>query len=298
MRKVELCPVCRSSVLSPYLETKDHFLTGEVFEIIRCAHCGCLLTDPQPGSHELAHYYQSPEYVSHSVSLKSLSNAFYVLIRKFTLRNKFRLIRSLSGVSSGSILDVGCGSGELLRLFRKKNWLTTGVEPSEAARQRAIRKYHLDVGDSDMLGSLSPATYDAITLWHSLEHIRNLDETLYHLKRLLAPDGILLVAVPNWRSWDASYYRDFWAAWDVPRHLYHFTDESMKALMQRYGMRVLAHIPMKLDAYYVCMLSEKYKTGRQRYLKAMRNGWRSNRNARSDIYTYSSLIYVIKHKID
>lgn len=298
MREVELCPVCRSSAFIPFLETKDHFLTGEVFKIIQCGHCGCLLTNPQPESHELVRYYQSFEYVSHSVSSKTLFNALYVMVRKFTLRQKFRLIRSLSGVSSGAILDVGCGSGELLHLFRKKNWLTTGVEPSEAARLTANRKYHLDVGDSDILESLRQGTYDAITLWHSLEHIHNLDPTIYHLKRLLAPDGILLVAVPNCRSWDASHYGAYWAAWDVPRHLYHFTEGSMKALMQRNGLEVITHIPMKWDAYYVSLLSEKYKTGRRRYLKAWRNGWRSNRNARSDLHAFSSLIYVIKRKMD
>jgi SAM-dependent methyltransferase len=276
------------------MDIRDHFLTGETFRLLKCQRCGCGVTDPWPEGQEMDRYYRTEDYISHSASSKGIINKMYLFIRTFTLRKKYRLICRVTRRSWGSILDVGCGSGELLYLFRKKHWITGGIEPDENARHRAISQYQLPVGDNGSLKDILSGTFDVITLWHSLEHIGGISETLAQLRRILATDGTLIIAVPNHASKDALIYGPFWAAWDVPRHLFHFTYNAIETLMQQYNFRIAKTLPMKMDAYYISILSEKYKSGKTHYARALRNGWLSNHYARANKNAYSSMIYVLK----
>ncbi|HOW24061.1 MAG TPA: class I SAM-dependent methyltransferase [Bacteroidales bacterium] len=294
MKKHTVCPVCLTPLPDPVMELRDHFLTGETFHLLKCKQCGCGVTDPWPEEEELKRYYRSMDYISHSASSKGLINKLYLGIRIVTLRQKYRLICRLSRRSRGAILDVGCGSGELLHLFSKKHWIVSGIETDEQTRLEAVRKYHLPVGDSRSLNEIRSGSCDVITLWHSLEHIARPSETLEQLRRILTPGGILLVAVPNHASLDAMIYGPCWAAWDVPRHLFHFTYHAMETLMRQHHFRIIHTLPMKRDAYYISLLSERYKHGRINYARALRNGWRSNRYARKNNHTCSSMIYVLK----
>lgn len=293
MKKLTRCTVCQSSDLHPYLEVRDHFLTGESFSILTCRQCECGLTDPRPDPDELGNYYQSRAYISHSASSRGITNKVYLLARLRTLRKKYKLVRSFSKQAAGSILDVGCGSGEFLYFLKKRKWETRGIEIDETTRMGAMKKYQLQIGGSDLLKDLPDQSQHVVTFWHSLEHIADLHGTLNQVKRILRADGVLFIAVPNYTSQDAAEYGSHWAAWDVPRHLYHFTPITMDYLTGNHGMSIRHVIPMKLDAYYVSVLSERYRYGRVNYLRAFRNGWRSNQYARTHANTFSSLLYVI-----
>ena len=218
----------------------------------------------------------------------------YLLARMLSIRNKYRIIRR-SG-RKGALLDIGCGTGEFLAYCRKGGYTVTGVEPNERARNFAITENRIQVSETlEGLGK-PEGTFDCITLWHVLEHVHDLDAYMETIKKLLCTDGTLVIAVPNSNSWDAEKYKEFWAAYDVPRHLYHFTSGTMKELANRKGFDVEKIIPQKLDAYYVSMLSEKYLLGKISYLKSAFIGFWSNRMAKNGNRGHSSLIFILKIK--
>lgn len=287
--KIAKCPVCRDTEYSNFLICKDHLVSGESFALSKCAQCGFIFTNPRPDKQEIGRYYRSDQYISHQGKANSLINVLYMLARVFTLRSKYRLVRRLS--KGRYILDVGCGTGDFLAHCRKKGWEVAGVEPDEQARSRAE-----SVPGIRVRGSLQAMDqgekYDIVTMWHSLEHIHDLNGTLDRLHGLLAKKGVLLIAVPNHLSLDAVIYGEHWAAWDVPRHLYHFSPDTLRQLLQRHGFKLKKTVPMRLDAYYVSLLSEKYKSGRASFLKAIINAYKSNYYAKKNRNLYSSLIYI------
>jgi 2-polyprenyl-3-methyl-5-hydroxy-6-metoxy-1,4-benzoquinol methylase len=212
-----------------------------------------------------------------------------MLARIFTLRSKYRLIRSLS--KGRNLLDVGCGTGDFLAHCRNKGWAVAGVEPDETARNRAENRHGIRVAGS-LGAAVQGEKFDTVTMWHSLEHVHDLNGTLNRLHGILAKKGVLLIAVPNHISLDARLYGEYWAAWDVPRHLYHFSPDTLRQLLQRHGFKLKKTVPMKLDAYYVSLLSEKNKSGRNSFLKSFLNAYKSNSYAKKNRNLYSSLIYI------
>ena len=193
-----------------------------------------------------------------------------------------------------ALLDIGCGTGEFLNYCRKRNFTTTGIEPSEKAGRFASEEFGLTIFTENKLDDFPPASYDVITMWHVLEHVHKLNERMHQIEKLLKPGGTLIIAVPNSDSWDAAMYKYFWAAYDLPRHLYHFTRYSLKKLANKNGFSVNVIIPLKFDAYYISLLSEKYMAGKHNYLSAVTNGIRSNNHGRKNENNYSSLIYICK----
>ncbi len=283
------CPVCENKEFLPFLETRDHFLTREPFNIVRCSQCGFLFTQPRPQKEHLPAYYQSEEYISHSNTRKGLFSRVYQSVRQYTLRQKISRIGKYK--QTGKLLDIGCGTGEFLNTCQKKGWSVTGVEPSEQARKFATEQYGLSVMTEPELDAVPPSSYDVVTLWHVLEHVPDLNQRMMQLSRILAPEGLLVIAVPNSSSHDASHYGPFWAAYDLPRHLYHFTPSTLRTLLIRHGFQVRKLVPMKFDAYYISLLSEKYRTGKTSYLKAILEGFRSNLSAFRHPEHYSSFIF-------
>ena len=292
MEYLSECPICGNPTFIPFLNCLDFFLTKEEFPIVICQKCGLKFVNPRPEVLDIGRYYESPDYVSHDSERKSGLNILYKQIRRFSIREKFKLVQKSS--LGHKILDIGCGTGEFLFFCNQKGFETTGIEPGEKPRKYANTKYQLNVLDETQIDILGHSNYDIITLWHVLEHVHLLNERMNKIVDLLKPDGTLIIAVPNSNSWDALYYKNFWAAYDLPRHLYHFSQDTMKFLLHQHNLEISRIVPMKLDAFYISLLSEKYLHGKQNYLRAFINGIRSNNFARMNKNEYSSLIYVIK----
>ena len=286
---LDTCPLCQGGLFDDYISTKDYTVSGEDFSIVSCQNCGFRFTNPRPTEKILGTYYNSDEYVSHSNNANSLVNAVYKIARKFTLRWKYQMIKKEK--ISGNVLDYGCGTGEFLNYCKAQNWKIAGVEPNDKARKQAAELTLESINTE--LDNVPTVGFDVITLWHVLEHIPRLNDTLIQLKDLLTPQGYMLLAIPNCKSHDARLFKEHWAAYDVPRHLYHFTQETLNNLVENHGMKVVDVLPMKLDAYYVSLLSNKIKYGRNKLINSFLTGLLSNIYAVKN-KEYSSLIYVIK----
>jgi 2-polyprenyl-3-methyl-5-hydroxy-6-metoxy-1,4-benzoquinol methylase len=237
--------------------------------------------------------------VSHTNTNKGIINGLYQAIKKRTIRKKGRQIFKQSGKKTGNILDYGCGTGTFLAHMKSLGWNIFGLEPSPAARKVAQNEYGLNLQPIENLWNLPPKSVDVITLWHVLEHVHRLNDTLEQLTQILKDDGLLVIAVPNVTAWDAQHYQQFWAAYDVPRHLYHFTIETMEQLLANHQLVVEDKKLMPFDSFYVSMLSEKYKNGGLGIgglFRAFINGLRSNMNAVSDLHYASSITYWIRKK--
>ncbi|MCM4150260.1 class I SAM-dependent methyltransferase [Arenibacter sp. N53] len=272
-----------------YLETKDYTLTGESFQLLHDPVLDMLVTNPQPES--MGKYYESEDYISHTDSKKSFVDKIYQTVKGYNLKSKLTLIDSYTS-GDKTLLDVGAGTGDFLAVAGRQGWEIFGVEPSVVAKRKASEK---DIELFEDLDALPQRKFEVITLWHVLEHLPDLDQQISKLVGLLSDSGTLIVAVPNFKSYDAVYYKQYWAAYDVPRHLWHFSRNSVQSIFGKHGMKVVMTKPMIFDAFYVSLLSEKYKTGNQNFVKSLWSGFISNLFAlRSK--EYSSLIYIIKRQ--
>ena len=276
------------------LKVKDYSVSNEIFTLVKNNKYGYLETTPQPKLNELASYYESTDYISHTNSKRNLFEKIYHTVRKITLKQKINLIKSQHESNQKHVLDIGCGTGHFLKSCLNEGWNITGVEPNPQARTIASQLTKKNILDSKELFQLKPSSFDVITLWHVLEHLPDLENHMQQFKNLLKPDGILIVAVPNYKSDDASYYGKYWAAYDVPRHLWHFDKKSINALSKAFNLKLTQTKPMWFDAFYVSLLSEKYKTGQSNFLKSFWIGLQSNLKGLRN-KEFSSLIYMIKH---
>ncbi len=259
---------------------------------MECRSCTLLFTQDVPGQHNIGKYYLSENYISHSDTQKGIINKLYHIVRKRTLNDKKKLIQSETGKQQGKILDIGCGTGAFLHNMQEAQWDITGLEPDENARKKATELYSITPLSSEEIYTI-PGGYDAITMWHVLEHVHELQKYISRLAELLAPGGKIFIAVPNYGSYDAKFYGPSWAAYDVPRHLYHFSPQSMNTLVQQQGLSVKKIKPMWFDSFYVSMLSEKYNTGKSNIIRAFFIGLISNFKTIMKKEKCSSLIYVI-----
>lgn len=277
---------------STFLKVKDHSISGEDFQLLYNSELDMLETFPQPEAEKLSDYYKSEDYISHTDTKRNLLEKVYHVVRHISLRRKLKLINSFNA-DQKTLLDIGCGTGDFLEVAQKDNWIITGIEPNEQARVIANLKTNNSVFNTETLVNLKPNSFDVITLWHVLEHLPDLEMHTALFESLLKTNGTLVIAVPNFRSYDANHYKIFWAAYDVPRHLWHFSKSSIEQLFRREKMKLVKTLPMVFDAYYVSLLSEKYKSGFMNPFKAFWIGFMSNRKAKSS-KEYSSQIYIIK----
>ncbi|HSH64418.1 MAG TPA: class I SAM-dependent methyltransferase, partial [Bacteroidia bacterium] len=231
-------------------------------------------------------------YISHSNTSKGLINYTYQLVRKFTLLKKLQLISKF--YKTGFLLDIGCGTGEFLNICKNAKWNVLGIEPDQSTRKKAIESYNLNVQPEDYLKSIPSSNFEIITMWHVLEHVPFLNERIEEIKRLIKPNGIIIIAVPNCNSLDAKIYREDWAAYDLPRHLYHFTPKDIERIFKKHDLKLVNTLPMIFDSFYVSMLSEKNKKGKIHLLASLWNGLRSNLNAIKTGKEFSSQIYIIR----
>ena len=291
---ITTCPICENENFELYLTTKDYTVTYEEFNLQKCKRCSFLITSPRPTATSIGKYYASEKYISHSGTSKTLIDRIYLKARSLTLKWKYQIISEYTN-TTGNILDFGCGTGEFLEFVKNKGLNVIGVEPNEMARRKANAK--IDGKVSESLSAIKTNSVDIITLWHVLEHVHDLNNTIQNLKHLLTPTGHIIIAVPNPKSADCQKYKTYWAAYDVPRHLWHFTQDTMQLLLHRNGLKLVDLKPMKLDSFYVSLLSEGYKNPSQPKLltavKAFSEGLRSNQIAKRS-NDYSSLIYIAR----
>jgi len=291
MDEVLSCPICQSAEWQQLFKVTDYSITKEIFELKRCGVCSFIVTSPKPNNENLSRYYESDNYISHSGKSNNLLNWIYILARNYSLKWKLRLANSLR--APGRALDIGCGTGEFLNILKKSKWEVAGVEVNKAAREKAKNLIQQSISESTQE---TVGQFDLITLWHVMEHLPQLQDSLQEISDKLAPNGTLLIAVPNHSSYDAQNYGPLWAAYDVPRHLWHFNQKSMVLLLQKNGFILTKVIPMKLDAFYVSALSEKYKSNRTtlpNLFRAFLVGAKSNLRAQKT-GEHSSLIYIAK----
>ena len=270
-----------------YLETTDHLVSKEKFRLEHLTETDMLVTQPIPEN--LYHYYESNNYISHTDEAKTLLEKVYQTVKKIALKRKLELINKYANTSK-TILDIGCGTGEFLITARKNNWNTLGVEINDEARNKSSKK---NITTYKFIEEVKSSQFNIITLWHVLEHLKDLNGIITKISSLLNTDGTLIIAVPNYKSYDANYYKEYWAAYDTPRHLWHFSQKSISTIFEKHNLKVVRTLPMYFDSYYVSLLSEKYKTGKSNYLKAFYRGMLSNLKAKRT-GEYSSLIYVLQ----
>ncbi|MBC7847554.1 MAG: class I SAM-dependent methyltransferase [Flavobacterium sp.] len=274
-----------------FLTVKDYSVSKETFDLYYDETLDMLITHPQPSLENLGKYYESEDYISHTDNKRSLFEKLYHFIKSIALKNKLNLINSLQP-NKGRILDIGAGTGDFLSVAKNDGWETIGVEPSERAKSIAKNK---GVSFVEETSELENHSFDVISMWHVLEHVPDLDKQIKELKRLLKPTGTLIIAVPNFNSFDANHYGKFWAAFDVPIHFWHFSKTAIKLLFEKEEMKLEKILPMKFDSFYVSLLSEKYKSGKMNFIKAFFTGLQSNLKAKKN-FEYSSHIYILKNK--
>lgn len=287
------CPVCKSRSIDPLITVKDHSVSREEFVIWQCRICSLRFTQDVPDEDSIGAYYQSPDYISHTDTNKGLLNKLYKRVRKITLARKADFILSKT-MSTGKLLDVGAGTGAFADTMKKRGWQVTAIEPDEGARSQAKNLFQIDLQTPDVLNNLPGGSFDAITLWHVMEHVHQLHDYMETMKRLLRPGGKIFIAVPNYTSMDSDIYKTWWAAYDVPRHLYHFSPRSVSELLQKHGMKIESTHPMWYDSFYISLLSSKYKNGKLSWFSAAINGLRSNINTLFNRSQSSSLLYVVE----
>jgi len=278
-----------------FLTCEDYTVSNKKFDLLYHKNLEMLETLPKPNLEELASYYESEDYISHTDSKISLIDKLYQFVKSYSLKKKLSLINSFN-TKDKNLLDIGCGTGDFLLTCKNNGWNVVGVEPNNKAKKLAEAKLipNLESQIYSEVEALDSQKFDVITLWHVLEHVHNLEDYILKLKSLLKSNGVLVVAVPNYKSYDAIHYKQFWAAFDVPRHLWHFSKKSIQLLFSEVHMNVFKIKPMLFDSFYVSLLSEKYKSGKSNFVKAFYIGFLSNLKALAT-REYSSLIYIIKN---
>jgi 2-polyprenyl-3-methyl-5-hydroxy-6-metoxy-1,4-benzoquinol methylase len=275
--------------LKPFLKVTDYSVSGETFELLYNPELDMLITHPQPSLDDLPRYYENPDYISHTDGKRSIFEKLYHFIKKIALSKKLKLINTHS--NQGTLLDIGAGTGEFLLVAKNNGWNVTGIEPSPKAKAIAENK---GVSFVPNLESIPSHTFDIITMWHVLEHVPDLDHQIMELKRIIKPNGTIIIAVPNFNSYDAKHYGKFWAAFDVPIHFWHFSKKAIQTLFIQHNLQLTEVLPMKFDSFYVSLLSEKYKSGKMNFIKAFFIGLKSNWKAKRNL-EYSSHIYIFKN---
>jgi 2-polyprenyl-3-methyl-5-hydroxy-6-metoxy-1,4-benzoquinol methylase len=291
---VKRCPICGLDESKVFLNSKDYSTSKESFSIRECGSCSFRFTSPIPAEDKIGEYYQSKEYISHTDSSAGLMNKVYRLVRKLAIKKKEQLARN--GVLDKSLLDIGCGTGDFLSFCKTNGWNVLGLEPDNGARaickEKQVETHHID-----HLHHLPESSFSVVTMWHVLEHVYHLNRDFNQIRKILKPEGKLIIAVPNCSSHDAQKYGKFWAAYDLPIHLYHFRPGDMRRFAEKHDFSVDQILPMKYDSYYVSMLSEKYKNGN--LFNAFLSGFMSNRKATKGSNKYSSQIYILsKNRVE
>ena len=294
MESVLVCPVCSSPSKELFLKCKDFTVSGEIFEVQKCSGCGFCYTSPRPETKDLGKYYKSENYVSHTGTKKGVVNRVYHWVRSYTMVKKLQLV--LKYAKRGKILDFGCGTGAFLDICKRDKWEVFGIEPDSEAKAIAETKSGVSAAESkeEFHQKYPDLKLNAITLWHVLEHVPDLENWFRFIDQHLEKDGTLIVAVPNCSSADAKKFQELWAAYDVPRHLWHFKPADIESLFKKHSYKLIRTLPMAFDSFYVSMLSNKNKSGSNRLIASFFTGLSSNLKANKTGLQFSSQIYILR----
>lgn len=293
--QISACPICKNTALQAQLKCQDYTVSQEVFQIVYCPNCETGITQNMPSLEAIGKYYQSENYISHSDTKKGFMNQLYHLVRQYMLRQKLQLVQKYSAKQNGKLADIGCGTGYFPNIMQTNGWQTYNADADENARKFGQEHFHLEVNTPpELFSKISDNELDVVTMWHVLEHVHDLENYLTQIYRMLASNGILVLALPNHTSYDAQYYGDSWAAWDVPRHLWHFSPKSIEVLAQRFNLRLIASKMMPFDSFYVALLSEQYRQNQWAWFSGLFRGKLSFLNGLRDAQRASSVIYVLK----
>jgi 2-polyprenyl-3-methyl-5-hydroxy-6-metoxy-1,4-benzoquinol methylase len=253
------CPLFSSEMIAAEVNCLDHFVSGKAFAVFRCSACGFMFTQDYPGESEIGHYYESDEYISHSDAARGLINKLYFIARGIMLKRKKNLIINKTRIKKGNLLDIGSGTGYFASAMKNAGWMAQGIEINEKAREFSRSHFGIEVGTPDQVSALKTASFDCITLWHVLEHFHDPFTYITEIYRLLKPGGFCIIALPNCSSYDAKSFGPFWAAWDVPRHLWHFNPYTFRLFSDKSGFSFESLRILPLDVFYISLMSEKYK---------------------------------------
>lgn len=290
------CPLCSSKVISSYLKCTDYLKSGEEFNLFRCSECGFIFTNGYPESDKIGRYYESEDYISHDDAAKGFLNRIYAFARKIMLKRKRRMVEKAAGLKKGRILDIGSGTGYFAGTMKKAGWNVTGIEPNIKARDFGSIKFGYDSLSPEKISELPPGSFDCITMWHVLEHLHYPFNQTLEIKRLLKPGGIWITASPNSGSFDARHYKDKWAAYDVPRHLWHYSADTLNVFANKSGFTVSGIRSLPLDVFYISILSENQKGNRLSLLTGLFYGLLFAIGVLFDKRKSSSLIYFLRIK--
>ncbi len=292
MISLEECPLCKNKNFVAKITCNDHTSSKENFNIVSCETCEFTFTNPRPENKKIGDYYKSDMYISHTNNSKGMFNWIYQNVRTYTIANKVSLLKKIK--KEGLHLDIGCGTGEFLNACKKSGYRTEGVEPSILARNKAIENYKLSVSKDSNLKQYQDSKFDSISMWHVLEHVPNLNETISEMYRILKPNGKIIIGVPNHKCWDAIFYKKHWAAWDVPIHFWHFSKITIELIFKNCKFKLIKTKPMIFDSFYVSLLSEEFKYGKRNYIRGFLIGLISNLFGVFTKKGHSSIIYVFE----
>lgn len=290
-----ICPVCGSEKFETIFTAKDYLVSNQEFDILHCSNCTLRITFPKPNIDEISKYYNSEEYISHKEEGRSLINKIYKIVQKISLVKKRRLVEKYFGGEKGSLLDIGCGTGDFINVMQKADWQVSGVEPDNNARRIAQELSSAQIFSIEQhLNDTSK--YDVITMWHTLEHIHDIHKQISKIDEMLDEDGMLYIAVPNYTSFDAEYYKQNWAAYDVPRHLNHFSPQAMQILFEKYEYSIISYKQLPFDPFYIALLSELSVINSKNIIRAFWIGFRSYIKGLFNSKQGSSVLYILKRK--
>ncbi len=298
MQHLEKCPICGTPGPAQFTSAKDWLVTGSHFNILRCRSCMFTFTQDYPDESESGRYYESAEYISHTDSKRTFIEKIYQVARNYMLGRKVRLVSSVTGKKHGSLLDIGSGTGHFLNSMKLAGWEVTGIEISDNARSYSVSKFSLTVLKPTEFEKIASGSIDCITLWHVAEHLHDLDGYFSDIKRVLKTGGVIIIALPNSESYDAFYYGSDWAAWDVPRHLWHFNPASFRIFAKNKGLRLIKIRPLPLDVFYIAILSERNRGKRFPAVKGIIKGFLFYVHCIFRREFSSSLVYILKREGD
>lgn len=290
----KVCPLCSSEKIDLHFRCTDYFVSKEAFDVYICSSCGFEFTQDCPEETEIGRYYESEDYISHSNTSKGIANKIYRLVRNIMLIRKKELIKNLTGINTGFLLDIGSGTGHFANTMQIAGWSVKGIEINEKAREFSISQFGLGIIDPEKISTLKDHSFDCITLWHVLEHFHNPLKYASEILRLLKPNGVCLVALPNSSSFDAKHYGPFWAAYDVPRHLWHYNPTTFKIFSEKAGFTLEKLRNLPLDVFYISVMSEKYKGSGLPFLKGIISAFPFAFLSLFNIKKSSSVIYILR----